>query len=385
MARPLRILLRTLAAAAFIVAVFFFGVWLRHGGGTHLEDRWTTAPALPESALEVVADLPLPPGNVAVSPEGRVFFTFHPEGSPEIKVAELVGGKPVPYPDAAAQSRRDGGPWFDTPLALRIDAQNRLWVLDYARHGMGTPRLLAFDLATNRLVHELEFPREIAGLGSMLNDFQVSPDGERIYIADAGIFSKRGAIVVYDVERRRARRLLDGHASVQAMPYVTRVRGRDMVVLGVFAVRPNVDSIALDKRGEWLYFAAVTADRLYRVRARDLDDESLAPEALASRVETFAEKPMSDGITMDLRDNVYLSDMEHDAVHRLGPDGKLVTLVRSDRIRWPDGFSFGPDGWLYVTASSLQEVIFQPRSNVAAHAPYQIFRFRPGVGGVPGQ
>src|SRR5213079_3130129 len=41
------------------------------GGGERLDDR-TTNPLLPASALEVVADLPLPPGNIAVSKGGRV-------------------------------------------------------------------------------------------------------------------------------------------------------------------------------------------------------------------------------------------------------------------------------------------------------------------------
>jgi len=360
------------------------GLRLRHGGGEYFADR-SGKPSLPESALEVVANLPLPPGNVAVSSKGRVFFTFHPEAGPKVKVAELIDGRAVPYPNARAQRNRDTGLYFDTPLSLRIDADDRLWVLDYGRHGLGKPRLLGFDLATNRLVHDFVFPPEVAGIGSMLNDFQISPDGKRIYIADASIFRNSGAIVVYDVEKKRARRLLDGHPSVQSSPYVARVRGRDMVVLGVFAIRPNVDSIALDKRGDWLYFAAVTADRLYRVPTSDLDDEALSADELAARVEVFADKTMSDGLTMDLRDGVYLSDMEHDAIHRIGPDRKLETLLRSDRLRWPDGMGFGPDGWLYLTASSLQDVIFMPRAHIAANSPYQIFRFRPGPEGIPGQ
>jgi sugar lactone lactonase YvrE len=381
----LRVGSRVLIALLAVAAIAYGALWWRHGGGDPFPERALTEPLLPDSALEVVADLDLPPGNVAVSKSGRVFFTFHPEGRPEVKVAELVGGKPVPYPDVAFQSERAEGPWFDTPLSLRIDRQDRLWVLDYGSHGAGTPRLLGFDLATDRIVHDFEFPSEVAGLGSMLNDFQVSPDGTRIYIADASIFWNHGAIVVYDVARKQARRLLDGHPSVQSRAYVARVQGRDMVVLGAFAIRPNVDSIALDARGEWLYFAAVTADELYRVRTKDLDDESLAPAELAERVETFAPKTESDGITMDVEDRVYLSDPGHDAVHALGPDRKLVTLVRTPRLRWPDGFSFGPDGWLYVTASSLHHVIFMSPEHVREHAPYQIFRFRPGPEGIPGR
>ena len=384
MRRAGRIARRIAAVILAVVLAGYGAIWWRHGGGGPFPERTLTKPVLADSALEVVADLDLPPGNIAVSRTGRIFFTFHPEGRPQIKVAELVAGKPVPYPDASFQTKRGDGPWFDTPLSLRIDRQDRLWVLDYGSHGAGTPRLLGFDLATDRLVHDFAFPSEVAGLGSMLNDFQVSPDGTRIYIADASIFWNHGAIVVYDVTEKRARRLLDGDRSVQARPYVTRVQGRDMVLLGIFAVRPNVDSIALDARGEWLYFAAVTADELYRVRTKDLEDESLSAEALAQRVETFAPKTESDGLTMDLEDHVYLSDPGHDAIHWIGPDHQLVTLLTTPRLRWPDGFSFGPDGWLYVTASSLHHVIFMGPEHIREHAPYQIFRFKPGPEGAPG-
>jgi hypothetical protein len=76
--------------------------------------------------------------------------------------------------------------------------------------------------------------------------------------------------------------------------------------------------------------------------------------------------------------------MEHSAVLRLGVDGQLETLLRDDRLRWPDGFSFGPDDWLYVTCSSLQHVLFTSTAHMRAHAPYQIFRFKPGARGIPG-
>jgi hypothetical protein len=85
------------------------------------------------------------------------------------------------------------------------------------------------------------------------------------------------------------------------------------------------------------------------------------------------------------RDTLYLSDMEHSAMLTLGPDRQLRTLVEDPRLRWPDGFSFGPDGWLYVTCSSLQHVLFVRHAHMRAHAPYQIFRFQPGPEGVPGQ
>jgi hypothetical protein len=54
-------------------------------------------------------------------------------------------------------------------------------------------------------------------------------------------------------------------------------------------------------------------------------------------------------------------------------------VVKDPMLRWPDGLSFGPDGWLYLTCSSLQHVLFVSGATMRAHAPYQIYRFRPGA------
>ncbi len=378
--------LRILATLVAVLAVLALVVRSQLGGGARLEDR-TSAPELPESALEKVVDLELPPGNIAVSADGRVFFTYHPDASPPVKVVELVGGKPTPYPDAAFQGPRadDGSlPYFQSPLALRIDRQGRLWVLDHASFARGQPRLLAFDLATNELVHRYDFPSEVAPLLSMLNDFQVDPAGERIYIAEASPILRRPALIVYDVTRKTSRRVLHEHPSVEAEPYVLQAPGRDMVLFGVYDLRVPVDSIALDVRGEYLYYGPLSGGTMYRIATRDLADESLSDEELGRRVEAYGPKPISDGLTMDREDNLYISDPEHSAVLVLTPERKLRTLIKDPRLRWPDGFSFGPDGWLYVTASALQDVLFQSAAHVREHAPYQIFRFRPGPEGVPG-
>src|SRR5262245_4841261 len=174
-------------------------------GGLQLDDR-TTEPALPFSAVEVGAELDHPPGNIAVSRTGRVFFTLHPNGDPPVNLVELVDGKPVPYPDASFQKPKKGEPSFDSVLSIRIDRQDRLWTLDYARYGRGQPRLLAFDLASGKVVHQFDFPSTVAGLLSMLNDFQVDPSGGKIYIAETSPIRQKPALVVYDVAKRTARR-----------------------------------------------------------------------------------------------------------------------------------------------------------------------------------
>jgi sugar lactone lactonase YvrE len=154
---------------------------------------------------------------------------------------------------------------------------------------------------------------------------------------------------------------------------------------GLLPLRIAVDSIALSRDGQWLFYGAVAGSRMYRVRTSDLLDATLSEDALEKRVEAFADKTLTDGLTSDDAGNVYLSDMEHSAIHRLSPDGKLQTLVADPQLRWPDGFSFGPDGWLYVTTSALQDVLFLSGDEIRAHAPYQVWRFRPGATAAPGQ
>lgn len=353
------------------------------GGNERLDDR-TSTPLLPASAIETVANLDFPPGNIAVSTTGRIFFTYHPDGAPPTNVMELVDSKPVPYPDAASQPN-GSAPRFDSVLSMRIDRQNRLWTLDFARFARGTPRLLAFDLNSNNVVHDYAFPSDAAPFLSMLNDFQVSPDGTRIYIAEANPLRQNPAIVVYDTVNKTSRRVLENHPSVQAGRYVLQAPGRDMIIYGFYNMRIGVDSIALDTRGEWLYYGPLTGARLYRVRTSDLHDASLSADALAAKVEDYGPKTLSDGLTMDEHDSVYISDPEHSAVLVLRADRTLATLLKDDRLRWPDGFSFGPDGWLYLTCSSLQHVLFISGEHMRAHAPYQIFRFKPGPMGVAGR
>jgi sugar lactone lactonase YvrE len=116
-----------------------------------------------------------------------------------------------------------------------------------------------------------------------------------------------------------------------------------------------------------------------------LNDTSLSGDALGTKVEDFAPKTISDGLGRDDEGNVYITDPEHAAVLAVGPDRKLRTIVKDTKCRWPDGLSFGPGGWLYVTCSSLQHVMFRTTAHMKANAPYQIFRFKPGPAGPPGQ
>lgn len=369
--------------------LFLFGIVLiaavilrvRYGGGEPYPDL-STPPLLHESALEEVFSYAEPIGNVAVSADGRLFFTVHPESRPQgNKLLEWVSGAAVPFPSGTVQPHL-----FGTVLGLVIDRQDRLWTIDNGNHGFGTVRLLAINLDDGNIVHDYEFRDEIAPSGSFLQDLQVSADGQTVFIADASVWRKKPAIIVYDVETRSARRVLESHASTSAQNYIIRNPIREMKFAGgIVNLKTGVDGIALDRKNEWLYYAAMNHSDIFRISVANLLDATLPLRQLENEVERFSKKPLSDGLSSDLDENIYITDVEHGAVFIVGPDRELQTLIRSSKIRWADGLSFGPDGWLYLADSAIPELVLKSKDYIKLHGPYSVYRFKPGHDSIPGQ
>lgn len=362
-----------------LVVILAVVAWIRYGGGKPYPNL-STAPVLRGAILEEVLSFPEPIGNVAVSEDNRVFFTVHPEARPEgNRLLEYVNGAAVPYPSVEQQHEL-----FDTPLGVVIDRQEHLWTIDHGNHGMRVPRMLAFDLRNGEVVLDVSFPDHIAPAGSFLQDLQVSADGGTVVIADASFWRKKPALIIYDVETGSMRRILEGHPSVAAENYVIRNGNREMTFVGgIVSLRGGVDGIALGP--DWLYFGALSGSGLYRIRLLDLRDDSTPDEYLERRVERYATKPLSDGLSVDVEGNVYMTDIEHGSIWIVDGSRDAKTLIRSDNIRWPDALSFGPDGWLYIADSALAEIVLQSREHIKSQAPYYVFRFQPGTEGVPGQ
>jgi sugar lactone lactonase YvrE len=373
-------LIRLFIGLMSFIVILGIALFIRYGGGEPYPDL-SSGRLFDESVLEIVVTSPEPIGNLAVSASGRVFYTIHPESRPSgPKLLEWVDGEPKAFPSADAQMR------FETPLGIAIDRQNRLWVIDHGNHGFGHPRLLAFDIETGAVVHDRELGASVAELGSFLQDLQVDSTGKHVFIADVSFWRKNPGLVVYEVESGNARRVLESHASVSAQSWLIRNPTKDMKFFGGLVVlKPGVDGIAIDRSDQWVYYAAMAHDTMYRVEVADLLDESLSPGALGARVQALGAKPLNDGLSTDVEGNVLITDVEHGAVVRMTPAGELTTLVRTNRIRWADALSYGPDGWLYVADSAIPDQMLRSKSHMKANAPYHIFRFKPGIDGVPGQ
>ena len=238
-----------------------------------------------------------------------------------------------------------------------VDRQGFLWVLDPAAPAQGPvvpmgAKLVKFDLNTHRAVKTILFDEKIAPHGSYLNDVRFSPDGKSAYITDSGA---KGALVVVDLDKGTARRVLDGHPATQVDKTVKvkadgqvlrRPDGRDVAF--------SADGIALSPDGGMLYWQAIKGKTLYRLPTAALVDVSAAPR-LASLVETVGENGPVDGMLFGRDGRIFLTSPEDDSV-KVRDNGGVRVLVRSASLRWPDTLSQGPDGSLYVTASRIQDM-----------------------------
>ena len=309
--------------------------------------------------------------GVTVSEDGRIFVNFPrwAEDAP-VSVAELRDdGTLVAYPDerwnewrnARKQELSADDRWVCVQSVV-ADGRGSLWVLDPAAPATshlvpGGAKLVQIDLATNAVRRTIAFGEDVAPEGSYLNDVRFSPDGRYAYITDSGA---KGALVVVDLERGAGRRVLDGHPYTQPeADVVVRTDGKPLRRPDGRGAEFAADGIALSPDGRHLYWQALTGRTLYRIPTSALHDASLDDERLIAKVERVGENGVSDGLWIDARGHMYISALEENAVKvrdLSGTDDGVRTVVTDERLRWPDTFSEGPDGTIYVTASHIQDM-----------------------------
>ena len=333
---------------------------------------------LVQGALEVVAELPINPGNVAVTSKGRVFATVHQFRRAEAQLIEVTGPKSYrPWPDQTWNGAFGSGPdVLNSVLGIRLDRQGRLWVLD---NGLGeppqTPKLVAFSLADRKPVFRYDFPPETGPVGSFLNDLAVDAARGFVYIADPG-GSHEPALVVVDVKNRSSRRF---SASPTLQAEAVDVVVEDRIVESrdqngnVKPARVGVNPITLSADGETLYFGAMNGEIWYRVPARLLR-EGADDATIAAAITKAGVKPVSDGAATDAAGNHYFTDLNHNAISVLHPNGHLDTLVEDDRLLWPDSLSFGEPGWLYIAVNQLHRAPALNGGVDGGVPPYRIMR-----------
>lgn len=333
-----------------------------------------------ESGFEVVAELNEAPGNITITPEGRIVVSQHQFYSPQLRVVEVLpGGATRPFP--SDRWSRDIGPegiGLEAVLGLRSDPDGVVWMLD---NGSAPPRIVAWDTRAGALHRIIHLPAPATIPGSFHNDLAVDPLHQAIYIADIAAAPDAAALVVVDLRTGFARRLLQGHVSTAAEDVSMRVEGQPLRARRGETIeepRVGINPITIDVAYAWVYYGAMHGTALYRVRTLDLLDAALSSEALAARIERCGDKPPSDGISIDAAGNVYVTDTGASGIGVVAPDGSYRLLFRDEeRLCWPDGVSAGPDGFMYVTVNKLHRTAALNAGVHASQPPYYIVRFRP--------
>jgi len=85
----------------------------------------------------------------------------------------------------------------------------------------------------------------------------------------------------------------------------------------------------------------------------------------------------SDGLEADASGGIYLTDYEHNAIHRFtGSAATMETVMYSAKAIWPDSLSLADNGYLYFTANQLNRQAQFHQGVDKRFQPYMIFRIR---------
>jgi sugar lactone lactonase YvrE len=334
------------------------------------------------------------PTGITVANSGRIFVNFPKWGdNVEYTVAEVKGGKTVPYPSAEMNQYKSGDNQADKLVSVQsvvVDPSgNRLWILDTGSIGFGPtsfggPKLIAVDLTSNRAVKKIVFPADVALTTTYLNDvrFDLHRGAEGMaFITDSTSNGPNGIIVV-DLATGKSWRRLNDHPSTKPDPeFVPVVEGEilQMRLPGQPPARFAVgsDGIAMSPDGKTLYYCPLTSRHLYSVSVDALSDQRRSDAEVAGTVKDLGEKGgAGDGLESDAQGRVYLSDYEHNAIRRWNSNGEINTLVHDPRALWPDTLSLAADGYLYFTANQVERQAVFHNGQDLRQKPYVLFRVK---------
>lgn len=324
-------------------------------------------------SVEVVAQLPIRPGNVAATEQGRVFATVHPLDKPSgLQLIEITGKQQYrAWPSEAYQN--DGTHFtddrIDSPLGIYRDNHSRIWIVDMGLH-IGKTRIWGFDIDSGKLVQRIDLPTSIAPAGSFVQDLVVDDKNGWIYLAD---IADPGLIAV-NTATGEARRF-GKHPSLQAETGVDMIIDGKPIQFNGKPAKVAVDPITLSADKETIYFGAMNGRTWYSVPAK-LFRENATDAQIGQKIISVGMKPISDGAAIDEHGNHFFTNLPEHGIDVLTQDGKLQPFVRDSRLIWPDGIQFGSSSWLYISINQLNTTPAFTGSSDEGKAPFHILRVK---------
>jgi hypothetical protein len=346
--------------------------------------------------LQETTQAPAGPAGLCMLPLGEYIISFHQFFQPQFRVMKLDReGNWLPFPNEAMNTPGSGDPiLLDSVLGIACDSRGIVWMLDNGRRSGTAAKLVAWDTKRNEHFKSIVIDALALSPNSFLTNLALDPVGRYIYIADPadGISS---ALIVVDIQTGLTRRVLERDRSVQMDPGVAlKINGQPIEVRrpdGVIATPlTGVYPIAVDRKGEWLYYGPRNGASLFKIKTELLTDPAILPHVLTSQVTGVSPKPICDSMTIDSRGRIYFGDISRGSIDYVAPEENFLNLrllVEDPRIMWPGGLAIGPDGLLHFFSSQLHRTPFFNSGKDVTAPPFSIFKTRPlpaGRFGLPG-
>ncbi len=330
--------------------------------------------------LEIVAELPINPGNVTVSKEGRIFATIHPLRPENVQLIEITGKtsfKPFPSEQYQSKVNHKTDFSFDTPLGLVIDRKNRLWIID-AGLNLGITRIFSFDVATGKELMRFEVPKELTPKNSFVQDITVDEINDWIYLADFG----NPGIISIDIKNKTFRKFSD--LNTMKSENIDIVIDNKIALFNGKPARIGINPITLSADNETLFYGAMNGTKWYKIstilfRHKNTDNE------IVKHIKIEGKKPISDGASTDAEGNHFFTNIQNGSIDILTKKGEFKTLVKDDRIDWADNVHFGNQSWLYIAVNQLQKTSAFTGGKDKGKPPYYILKTWTGTKGISGR
>lgn len=319
--------------------------------------------------LEVVAELDINPGNVAVSHQGKVFMSVHPLRGGDLQLVQVKrDGSYIPYPSLDYQTKKgeEAVEGFDTPLGVIVDKKDRLWVID-AGLSLGTARIFAFQVETGEELYRFEIPADISPKTSFVQDLAIDEKNDWVYLADFG----DTGLIGLDVANKSFRKFTDSTMVAEDIDMI--INGEVQNFQGAPA-RIGINPVTLSEDRETIYYGAMSGTKWYSLSAKNFR-EGANDETLKSDIKVVGAKPISDGVATGDDGRHFFTNIQNGSIDVL-QEGRLSTLIKDDKIDWPDNVRIGPDGWLYIAINQLHKSPAFTGGDEKSTPPYYILRVK---------
>ncbi len=336
--------------------------------------------------LQETTNAPTGPGGMCVLPSGEYIVSCHQFFLHQNRVMILdKQNNWLPFPNAEMNTPGSGSPVvLDSVLGVVCDPRGIVWMLDNGRRTDTPPKLVAWDTKKDRLHQIIVINPQALTPRSFLKNLVLDPSAPLIYISDPadGVNS---AIVVVDTETNLARRVLQGHRSTQMDPAIAlELDGKSVEVRrpdgNLATPLTGVSPIAIDRKGEWLYYGPRNGSSLFKIKTELLRRLDIAPHVLENQVNGVSPKPICDSMAIDSKGRIYFGDISRGSIDYVTPDEdylNLRLLIRDPRVIWPGGLLIAPDGNLHFFSNQLNRTSFFNSGKDVTSPPFPIFKARP--------